>query len=277
MKPPRFDLVMAESLDEALSCLSAEAGQARIMAGGQSLMAMLNMRLASPAVIIDISRIAELDYLREDGGMLEIGAATTQATLLAWPPLADRLPLLSLALPHVGHFQTRNRGTVCGSLAHADPSAELALALALLGGEVVLRRRGARRVLGAAEFQTGMLSTACRPDEMLVAARFPLRKPGEGHSFREIARRHGDFAIVGCAALARGSETRLAVSGVADRPVVRRFDGLEGDALDAALDMLAWDLEASDDIHASARYRREMVRRLGRQTIEEARHAALGA
>ena len=184
------------------------------------------------------------------------------------------MPLLALAMPHIGHFQTRNRGTVCGSLAHADPSSELPLALATLGGEVVLQSRKARRVLAASAFQTGMLSTARQPDEMVVAARFPVAKPATGVAFREIARRHGDFAVVALAAVAQDGSVRLGVGGMADTPTVRSFDGLDGGPLDEALNAFAWDLGGADDIHASARYRRDMVRRIGRKVIEEARHAA---
>jgi 2-furoyl-CoA dehydrogenase FAD binding subunit len=207
---------------------------------------MLNMHLVNPRVLVDISRIGEFDYIREADGFVEVGAATTQARLLEWPELRRKVPLLAQAMPHIGHFQTRNRGTVCGSLSHADPSSELPLALATLGGEVVLRNRRKQRRLKAAEFQTGMLSTARDEDEIVVAARFPVAAAGTGYAFHEVA----------------------------DRPVVRAFDGLEGDALDDALNAFAWELGATDDIHASARYRREMVRRIGRKVIGEARNAA---
>jgi 2-furoyl-CoA dehydrogenase FAD binding subunit len=274
MKPPFFDLLIATTAGEALDCLHERGGEAKIIAGGQSLMAMLNMHLVNPRVLVDISRIGEFDYIREADGFVEVGAATTQARLLEWPELRRKVPLLAQAMPHIGHFQTRNRGTVCGSLSHADPSSELPLALATLGGEVVLRNRRKQRRLKAAEFQTGMLSTARDEDEIVVAARFPVAAAGTGYAFHEIARRHGDFAVVALAAVAEGRTTRLGVGGVADRPVVRAFDGLEGDALDDALNAFAWELGATDDIHASARYRREMVRRIGRKVIGEARNAA---
>jgi 2-furoyl-CoA dehydrogenase FAD binding subunit len=274
MKPPFFDLLIATTAGEALDCLHERGGEAKIIAGGQSLMAMLNMHLVNPRVLVDISRIGEFDYIREADGFVEVGAATTQARLLEWPELRRKVPLLAQAMPHIGHFQTRNRGTVCGSLSHADPSSELPLALATLGGEVVLRNRRKQRRLKAAEFQTGMLSTARDEDEIVVAARFPVAAAGTGYAFHEIARRHGDFAVVALAAVAEGRTTRLGVGGVADRPVGRAFDGLEGDALDDALNAFAWELGATDDIHASARYRREMVRRIGRKVIGEARNAA---
>jgi len=271
MKPKGFDYLKVATSKEAVDALAEGGEDARIIAGGMSLVPMLNFRLAEPAILIDISRSEPLNYIRTDGGTVEIGASTRQAQLEHWSDLADRLPLLKAALPFIGHYQTRARGTVCGSLTHADPSSELPLCLATLGGEVVLRSATGERVLSAADFQTGMLSVAKRADEMVVAARYPVRKPGEGYAFTEMAQRRGDFAIVALAAVASANRIRLGVGGVADRPTVRDWDMLEGDALDDALNEFAWDLGGYDDIHATARYRRELVRRLGRRVIEEAK------
>ena len=270
MKPPSFDYLRPDDEEEALAALADAGDDARLLAGGQTLMPMLNMRLAEPAILIDIARLPNRASIREEGGAIEVGAAITQAALEAWPPLAARAPLLAQALPFVGHIQTRSRGTVCGSLAFADPSAELPLCLAVLGGEVVLRARRGVRTLPAAAFQTGLLSTACLPDEMLVAARFPAAAAGTGYAFAEFARRHGDFATVAIAASADARGLRIGVGGVADRPIVRDWPVLSGAALDDALDALARSLDAADDVHASARYRRELVRRLGRKTVLEA-------
>lgn len=271
MKPKRFDYVRAETVEEALENLSRAGADARVFAGGQSLMAMMNLRLVEAGILVDISRIAQLSYIREVDGGLEIGAATTQAELQAWPGLADRVPLLNLAIPHLGHFQTRNRGTVCGSLAHADPSSELPLCLATLGGEVVLRSAGGERVLKAEDFQLGIMTTARADDELIVAARYPFKRPGEGFAFTEVARRRGDFAIVAAAATALNDTIRLGIGGVADKPAVRVWTDLPDDDLDQELNDFAWDLGGYDDIHATAKYRRELVRRLGRRVIEEAR------
>ena len=274
MKPPAFDLVIAETLREALDHLGRAGSGAKIMAGGQSLMPMLNMRLVTPSVLIDISRIAELSFIRRNDRYVEIGAATTQRDLQVWPDLEAALPLLALALPSIGHFQTRNRGTVCGSICHADPSSELPLSLATLGGEVVLRRGRRERVLSAAEFQSGMLSNAVGLDEMVIAVRFPVASPGQGFSFHEVARREGDFAVIALAAVATSGKVRLGVGGLADVPTVREFERFADDELNRELNNFAWDLGGADDIHASARYRREMVRRLGKTVIREALHAA---
>ena len=146
MKPRPFDYVRPDTIDEAVAVLAEYGDEARILAGGQSLMAMLNLRLADPAILVDIARIAELDTIRDLGDKIEVGASVTQNRLLVWPDLAKKLPLLAVALPFVGHFQTRNKGTVCGSVAHADPSSEIPLSLAVLEGEVVLRSRRGMRV-----------------------------------------------------------------------------------------------------------------------------------
>ena len=271
MKPCPFDYVRAASAEEALGALANNGEDARILAGGLSLVPMLNFRLVEPAMLIDISGIAALDYIRLDGGWVEIGAATRQSALERWDETSGKLPLLHKAFPHIGHYQTRSRGTVCGSVAHSDPSSELPLCLATLGGEVVLRSAGGERRLAAGDFQTGMLSTAKRADEMVSAVRFPVAEPGSGHAFAEMTQRRGDFAIVALAARASGERVRLGVGGVADHPVTREWNGVEGDALDDALNAFAWDLGGYDDVHATARYRRELVRRLGRKVIEEAR------
>jgi 2-furoyl-CoA dehydrogenase FAD binding subunit len=271
VKPKAFDYLAAATPEEALEALAQAGEDARVLAGGLSLVPMLNYRLVEPGLLIDISRIEALRSIRLRDGAIEIGAATTQAELSAWPELAERAPLLAAALPFLGHLQTRSRGTVCGSLAHADPSSELPLCLATLGGTVILRGPQGERTLAPEAFQLGMLSTARAPDELLTAARFPARKPGEGYAFVEMARRRGDFAIVAVAAVVAGDAVRLGIGGVADRPVVRAWEALDEGQLDDALNAFAWQLGGTDDIHATARYRRELVRRLGRRAIEEAR------
>jgi 2-furoyl-CoA dehydrogenase FAD binding subunit len=271
MKPPRFDYVRAETLTEVHTVLAAEGSDANVIAGGQTLVPLLSMRMARPNVLVDIMHLAELSGVAVEDQTIRVPAAVRQAELLDWPELADRQPLLALALPWVGHAQTRTRGTVCGSAAFADPSAEIPLILIALEGDIELSASKGRRRVQAMEFFTGLMSTARRDDELIEAVRFPCRRPGHGYAFREFARRHGDFAIVACAAVAREDGARLAVGGVADRPVVRDFAALEGDALVDALDAFACDLDARDDLHASADYRRGLVRALGQQTIEEAR------
>jgi len=267
MKPASFDYVRAESLAEAHDVLAAEGGDVAVIAGGQSLVPLLSMRMARPNVVLDIMHIAELGGFAVEDNCIRVGATVRQAELLAWPDLAKHQPLLAQALPWVGHAQTRARGTVCGSVALADPSAELPLVLAALGGNIVLSSKAERRSVRAADFFSGIMSTARNDDELIEAVSFPCASAGEGFAFREFARRHGDFAIVACAAVATGKSVRLAVGGVADRPVVRDFDGSSDNALAA----FAAELEARDDLHATAGYRRMLVRKFGAQTIAEAR------
>lgn len=271
MKPARFDYLCAGSLSEAHGALSEFGHEARVIAGGQTLMPMLSMRLARPKLVVDIMRLPELRKIADEAGSIRIGAAVRQADLLDWPCLKESQPILAAALPWVGHAQTRSRGTICGSIAHADPSAEIPLALVALEGALELSSRRKRRRVKAEDFFTGIMSTARNGDEMIEAVHFPKAKPGHGYAFREFARRHGDFAIVACAAVASRTSTRLAIGGVADRPTALDFTDLDGSALDDALDAFAFALDARDDMHATARYRRELVRRIGRSTIEEAR------
>jgi 2-furoyl-CoA dehydrogenase FAD binding subunit len=270
MKPRPFDYMRPETVDEALALLAEHGEDARILAGGQTLIAMLNLRVVEAPVLIDITRIRELDAICELDGTVEVGATVTQNRLLRWPWLAEKLPLLHAVLPFVGHFQTRNKGTVCGSIAHADPASELPLALALLGGQVMLRSKRAARTLCAREFQQGMLLTARAPDELITAVRFPIVNVRV--AFREVARRHGDFAIVAIAAAAENRENiRIGIAGMADRPAVRSFQVDGAASLQHAIERLAWELEGYDDIHASSRMRRDLLRRLGPIVVEEAR------
>ena len=268
MKPAAFDYVRAETLDEALEVLRNEGGDARIIAGGQSLMPMLNMRLAKPRVLVDIMRLEELRKIEPRQGRITVGAAVRQAELLEWPSLGRELKLLSLALPWTGHVQTRSRGTICGSIAHADPSAEMPLTLLALGGDIVLRSAKKQRRVAAGDFFLGVMATDRNDDELIEAVQFPATN-GRRCAFREVARRHGDFAIVACAAVAIDRGVRLAVGGVADMPVAREFDVLNSSDLDDAMNAFAWDLDARDDFHATARYRRDLVRMIGRELIAE--------
>src|SRR5579872_1360059 len=267
MKPAAFNYVRAESLEEALEALRREGSDARIIAGGQSLMPMLNMRLAKPKTLIDIMRLSELGQIDRKSGNVVVGAGVRQAALLAWPELEQALRLAALALPWTGLVQTRSRGTVCGSIAHADPSAELPLVLCALGGEVHLRSARRRRRVSAKDFFAGMMVTTRADDELIEAVSFPASR--HACAFREVARRHGDFAIVACAAVATDKGVRLAVGGVADMPVAREFPRLESSALEDALNVFAYELDARDDVHASARYRRDLVRRIGADLIRE--------
>ncbi|HUH41114.1 MAG TPA: FAD binding domain-containing protein [Castellaniella sp.] len=269
MKPSSFDYVRADRVEDIFEAFEHYGPEARILAGGQSLMAMINYRLARPKALIDISRCAELDYVQVRDAHLVVGAAVTQTRVQQRDALAQEVPLLHLAFPYISHFQVRNRGTVCGSIAHADPSAELPLCLAALQGKVVLRSKSGRRTLAADEFFTGMLMTALDEGEFIEEVQFPLAAKGHRYRFDEMAMRRGDFAIVSLAVVASASEIALTIGGVSDRPVTRRWPQSVAGDLPSALAAFAWDLQAQSDPHVSASYRRHLVRSLGQRLITE--------
>jgi 2-furoyl-CoA dehydrogenase FAD binding subunit len=278
MKPAAFEYCRADSLDEAVALLAEHGREANVLAGGMSLGPMLNMRLARPAAVIDIKRIAGLDAV-EAGDEVRTGATLTQARALENETLMQAVPLLSLALPHVGHFQTRNRGTLCGSVAHADPSAETPLALATLGGAVELRSKAGARRVAARDFFVDALSTSRGDDELVTALLWPRARPGARHAFDELAQRHGDFAIVACAAAAvvdaqgRLASLSFGLGGVETRPVVVEGAKYSGERADAKLaqriaDEAARAVDPLNDYKASADYRRALVRALGARVLE---------
>jgi carbon-monoxide dehydrogenase medium subunit len=286
MKPAAFDYYCPRSVEEALDLLAAHGEDGKVLAGGQSLVPLMNMRLARPASIIDINRIAALSYLRAQNGVLRIGALTRQRAVERSPVAAERCPLLCAALRLAGHPAIRNRGTVGGSIAHADPAAELTAVLAALDGEVTARRAGGARTIAARDLFVTYLTTALLPQELLVEVRIPALPTGAGWSWMEIARRHGDFALAGVGAvlgLRRGrvAEARIALTGVGPTPV--RAAAAErlllgqppGEALwEAAADAVRASVAPEGDIHASAEYRRHVAGVLTRRALAEARGRA---
>src|SRR2546422_7700958 len=201
MKPPRFQYCAPYMLDEALTFLDQNSEDTKVLAGGQSFVPLLNMRLASPTFIVDINHIAELHYIEQEDGYLALGATVRQRQVERSVLVQNRHPLLIEVIRHIGHMQIRNRGTVVGSIAHADPAAELPALLTCLNGEVVAQSVHGERVMKAEEFFTGYLSTALNPGEMLTEVRFPWIVPQSGWAFIEFARRSGDYALVGAAAV----------------------------------------------------------------------------
>lgn len=262
MKPAAFDYHAPDSLERALELLAEDSLEVRVIAGGQSLVPMMNFRLAVPEALVDLRRIAELHRLEVGAdGVLEVGAGVTQARLLRDERVREGWPLLHAGVAHIGHPQVRSRGTICGSLAHHDPHGELpALAVALAARLVVAGAAG-RREVAAEDFFVSYYEVALEPGEMLVAVRFPAPAPGTGWGFREIARRRGDFALVGVACLlAPGGLPRLAFFGVGDRPV-----------LVCDLGAIAEAVQPLDDLHASAEYRREAAAALAAEVVAQAR------
>jgi len=260
MKAPRFAYARPASIAEALALLQKHGDDARVLAGGQSLVPMMNFRVAAPKVLVDINRIGSLTGIKVTKSFVRIGALVRHVELERSADVAKHLPLVAAAMPHVAHPAIRNRGTFGGSCALGDPAAELpACTLALGATFVVAGKKGERRI-AAQDFFKGLYATALKPGELLVAAEFPLPKPGYASAFGELARRHGDYAMVGVAAhglrkVGKFSDMRVAFFGVGDRPQrASRFErALEGQpAVDGALAKLDADLEPRADLHASA-------------------------
>jgi carbon-monoxide dehydrogenase medium subunit len=282
VKPAPFAYARAKSLDHAIELLgsrSAADGDARVLAGGQSLIATLNMRLSHPALLVDINHVDGLDRIALKDGRLEIGALTRHAQAERSPDIARHAPLIALAMPHIGHPAIRNRGTLGGSIAFADPAAELPACLLALGGEVEIAGPAGRRTIKADDFFKRLFETALTPRDVLTAIRIPAADPGGRYGFAEFARRHGDYAMAGLAATARAeggglADIRLAYFGVGATPVrARKAEAaLAGGNLDAAVAALAHDLDPPDDIQASGAVKRHLagvlLRRVARQLSE---------
>jgi aerobic carbon-monoxide dehydrogenase medium subunit len=288
MKLPPVDYEAPKTVSEAVDLLAEHQDDASVLAGGQSLIPLLALRLAHPAVLIDINGIDELSGVSRTNGWVAIGAMTREYVAEESETVADALPLLAAALPLIGHEAIRSRGTIGGSLAHADPAAELPAVARALDAQFVVRGQGGERVVPAAEWFEGYLMTSRGPDELLVEVRFPAAGPGTGTSFQEVARRHGDFAIVGLAAsltLSGGaiSDARLAFAGVSDVPV-RAADAEEflvgerpsTELFDEAARRATGDLDPPADLHGSSDYRKKVAAALVRRGLRAAADNADG-
>jgi CO/xanthine dehydrogenase FAD-binding subunit len=263
MKPPPFEYEAPSSVEEALPLLGLDS---TVLAGGQSLVPLLNLRLAQPELIVDINGIAELDYIRAEDGTLRIGAMTRQVTLERSELVKERWPLLSKAIGLVGHAQIRSRGTVGGSVAHADPAAELPVALTALGARFHLRSPGGTRAVDAADFFLGPLYTVREPDELLVEVEVPEPEHGAGSGFAEHARTHGDFATAGAAAIVvPGVHAAVVLLGAGPTPV--RAEAAERALAGGAEPSEAAALAAQD---VEDEHRRALCTELARRAIEEA-------
>jgi 2-furoyl-CoA dehydrogenase FAD binding subunit len=281
MKPVAFEYCRPDTVEEALALLKEFGSDASIASGGLSLGAMLNMRLVRPRALIDINRIAALSAIAIGDAMATTGTLVRQAAAMKSPELAAGVPLLARALPNVGHYQTRSRGTLGGSVAHADPSAEIPLSLVTLGGAVRLQSASGTREVQAREFFHGVLTTDRRADEMVTALIWPLRAKKTGYAFEEIAQRHGDFAITAAAAEATVADDgtiaalSLGLGGVEDRPFVAATASFRGKPATAetAREIAETAAAACDpmvDLQANADYRRQLVRVLGARVVEAA-------
>ena len=282
MKPPAFRYVAPTTLEEALAARAAHAEDSAILAGGQSLMPLLNLRMAFPGTVIDLGGVSELAGIREWGDGVAIGAMTRQRAAESNSLIRERAPLASAAFPKIGHAAIRNRGTVGGSIAHADPAAELPAVALALDAQLVAKKKGGERTIDAADFFAGFLTTALERDELLVEVRLPALPKGHGVAFHEIARRHGDFALVGVAAVVavdggKITDARLAFIGGGGAPVRAReaekmLVGAEpgAEVFAEAAERAKSELDPPGDTHASAAYRRRVAGVLTQRVLEEA-------
>ena len=282
MKPAKFEYHAPASVDEAVGLLKRYNGEARVLAGGQSLIPMMNFRVAAPSALVDLNRIPSLAYIRADGDTVRIGAMTRQRAIEFSPVVREKLPLLHEAITWVGHLPTRSRGTIGGSLAHADPAAELPMALQALEGEVVARGPAGERTIKAGDLFSSSLTTTLKPDEILTEIRFPASPPGAAYAVEEFARRHGDFAITAIACLVvrdgtRCKMARLATGGVGPVPLrlkaaetILEQRGLAEDAIEAAAAAAAAAVDPMSDHQGSAEYRRHLTQVLTRRAVQKA-------
>jgi CO/xanthine dehydrogenase FAD-binding subunit len=284
MKPAPFEYFRPKSLDEALSLLAQHGPDAKPLAGGQSLIPAMNFRLATPAVLVDLNGLGELSYITDASGEVRIGGMTRQRALERSRLVSEHAPLVAETMPHIAHPAIRNRGTIGGSLAHADPAAELPAVMLALTASVMVSSRSGTREVQADDFFVGLFSTAVQPGELLTEIRIPPAPKRSGVAFQEISRRHGDFALVGVAAVVQLDDkgdcaaARIALFSVGDRPVLaeRAAKALTGqppsaESIRAAADAAAMrDIDPPTDIHASARYRRQLANVLTRRVLERA-------
>lgn len=287
MKPPRFQYGAPSTLHETLELLGHYGPDAKVLAGGQSLMPLLNMRLATPAYLIDINRIAELDYIAARDDYLAIGALARQRQVERSTVVQQRHPLLIETIRYIGHTQIRNRGTIVGSIAHADPAAELPALLTCLNGEVVATSTRGQRIIKAEDFFQGYLTTTLEPDELLTEVRFPWLPLHAGRAFMEFARRSGDYALAGVVAVLTPNPngrclsaqiSYLGISGIPIRAstVEKLLSGMPpDDVIDEAAETAAQLVDdAMSDIHATAEYRRALTRELTKHVLKAAWRAA---
>jgi aerobic carbon-monoxide dehydrogenase medium subunit len=262
VKPAPFAYAKARSLDHAIALLDG-APEAKVLAGGQSLMPALNMRLSAPSLLVDINGVSDLGQIAQRNGQIELGGLVRHAQAEHSQDVARLAPLLSKAIPHIAHPAIRNRGTIGGSIALADPAAELPACLLALGGEIEIASRAGRRTVAADTFFKGLFETALAPGEIISAIRIPVAQPRDRFGFAELARRHGDYALVGLAAAARAEPRaiRFAYFGVGTTPVRARTaeTALASGDVEAAIAALAGDLEPSGDVHASAAAKRHLA------------------
>jgi carbon-monoxide dehydrogenase medium subunit len=283
MKPAPFQYFAPTTIDQALALLAEHGDSAKVLAGGQSLTPMMNFRLVTPSILIDLNRIAELAYIQEREGGLAIGAMTRQRTMERDPRIAQRAPLVAETMPFIAHPQIRNRGTLGGSLAHADPAAELPAVALVTSAQLKVKSLKSERWVAAPDFFTGLFSTILEPDELLTEIVIPPMPARTGYAFHEMSRRHGDYALAGVACAVtlddRGTcaDAHIVLIGVDLQPVdarnaAKQIIGAQpnADAIQATAEAVDAEIDPSSDIHASTQFRRHLAKVLTRRALETA-------
>jgi CO/xanthine dehydrogenase FAD-binding subunit len=281
MKPAKFEYVSPSTVQAAVEALVASNGEGKVLAGGQSLLPLMNFRMARPAVLVDLNGIKGLSYIEDRGDRIAIGALTRHRELEHSPLIASKLPVMAAAMRHVAHLAIRNRGTIGGSLSHADPAAELPMLATFYDAEISAQGRAGRRTIAPKEFFVDALTNCLEPEEIVVEVEFPILKQ-DGWAFEEVARRFGDFALASIAVSLRRGPSRLeaarvAVMGVADTPLRLREAEEELVAMelddrtpDRFSEIVVSQVSPNDDLHASAEYRRHLLAQLAKRALQTA-------
>ncbi|MCP4616758.1 MAG: xanthine dehydrogenase family protein subunit M [Bradyrhizobium sp.] len=281
MKPTRFDYVSPATVEAAIEALVASNGEGKVLAGGQSLLPLLNFRMVRPSVLVDLNRIEGLSYIEDRGDRIAIGALTRHRDIEHSPLVASRLPVMSAAMRHVAHLAIRNRGTIGGSLSHADPAAELPMLSTFYGASISVHGPNGRRTIEAEDFFVDALTNCLEPDEIVVQIEFPILDH-DGWAFEEVARRFGDFALASIAvSVRRGSsrleDARIAVMGVADTPLrLREAEeefvalGLDDQTPERFSEIVVSKVSPNDDLHASGEYRKHLLGELSKRALRTA-------
>jgi CO/xanthine dehydrogenase FAD-binding subunit len=281
MKPAKFDYVSPSTIDAAIEALVASNGEGKVLAGGQSLLPLLNFRMARPAVLVDLNGIEGLSYIEDRGDRIAIGALTRHRDLEHSALIASRLPVMSAAMRHVAHLAIRNRGTIGGSLSHADPAAELPMLATFYEAAIIVQGRDGRRTIAPGEFFVDALTNCLEPEEIVVEIEFPILEQ-DGWAFEEVARRFGDFALASIAvSVRRGASgftaARVAVMGVADTPLrLRQAEqelvamAIDEQTADRFSEIVASQVSPNGDIHGSAEYRRHLLAQLAKRALRTA-------
>ncbi|HZC97476.1 MAG TPA: FAD binding domain-containing protein [Bradyrhizobium sp.] len=281
MKPAKFDYVSPSTVEAAIEALVASNGEGKVLAGGQSLLPLLNFRMARPTVLVDLNRIEGLSYIEDRGDRIAVGALTRQRELEHSPLIASKLPVISAAMRYVAHLAIRNRGTIGGSLSHADPAAELPMLATFYEARIAIQGPSGRRTIAPGEFFVDALTNCLEPEEIVVEIEFPILKQ-DGWAFEEVARRFGDFALASIAvSVRRGASgleaARVAVMGVADTPLrLREAEDelvameLDDRTADRFAEIVASQVSPNDDLHASAEYRRHLLAQLASRALQTA-------